>query len=174
MCLEALNSFYQSARKLSLYDVQLVHFADKNCYRKIFLEVAIQSPHATLRIHAQYHIFLKSHNQARSISFFQRRVKELSIYLVGDEERNTIGRKTALGVASWMTSSTMVTRTSQHLGASENMRSESAKDNQGRDTQVAGTPRHSRKETSTPKPSQDAELKDYVGSPEFESDGRIS
>ena len=58
----------------------------------------------------------------------------------------------------------MVARTSQHVGTSQNMHSENPMNNQGRDTQIAGTPRHSRKETSTPKPSQGAELKDYVGS----------
>ncbi|MCJ1232217.1 hypothetical protein MMC14_000166 [Varicellaria rhodocarpa] len=55
----------------------------------------------------------------------------------------------------------MVARTSQHVGTSQNMHSENPMNNQGRDTQIAGTPRHSRKETSTPKPSQGAELKDY-------------
>ena len=59
----------------------------------------------------------------------------------------------------------MVARASQHVGTSQNMHSENPMINQGRDTQIAGAPRHPRKETSTPKPSQDAELKDYVCHP---------
>ena len=57
----------------------------------------------------------------------------------------------------------MVARTTQPTDAMPNGRSGNGAQGSGKEAQAIGTPRHPKKESSTPKPAQDAELKDYVG-----------
>ena len=56
----------------------------------------------------------------------------------------------------------MVARNTQPTDAVPNGRSGNGAQGSGKEGQANGTPRHPKKEPSTPKPAQDAELKDYV------------
>jgi hypothetical protein len=56
----------------------------------------------------------------------------------------------------------MVSRTTQNGDTNGTRRQTNGTAGQTKEGKSAGTPRQSKKESSTPKPAQDAELKDYV------------
>ena len=56
----------------------------------------------------------------------------------------------------------MVSRTPQHVDMVSARRQGTEPSGGQKDGKAVGTPRHPKKESSTPKPAQDAELKDYV------------
>lgn len=73
-------------------------------------------------------------------------------------------RKTASTEHAQLTFFNMVARTTQSTDAMPNGRSGNGAQVSVKEAQaISTTPRHPRKEPNTPKPAQDAELKDYVG-----------